>query len=58
MSQDVLYVDDLAQIVDECNQPILVSTHIEHRQIAHEVGRAEVRLQCAGVSPTPSDGSH
>ena len=49
MRENLLDVDDLAQIVNERDQPILVPAHIEHRQIAHEVGGAEVCFQRAGV---------
>src|ERR1035441_9371186 len=47
----MLYVYDLAWIVNERDQPILVPAYIKHRQIAHKVGGTEGRLQRAGVLP-------
>src|ERR1017187_5919036 len=44
----MLYVYDLAWIVNERDQPILVPAYIKHRQIAHKVGGTEGRLQRAG----------
>jgi hypothetical protein len=37
--------------MNERDQTILVPAHIEHRQIAHEVGGSEVRLQRAEPLP-------
>jgi hypothetical protein len=43
--------DDLAYIVNKRDQPVLITAHVEHRQIDYKVGGAEISLQSSGILP-------